>query len=217
MTCSQFRDSIDLYVDGELAPAAAASAERHRRECPSCDRQAVRLLETKAAVRRTATEVPLPGDLEARVRAAIAPWWVAPAAGVRSAIVSRRGLAAAVLVLAALVAGLGLFRPLDTDAANAMDRLALRLDDSSPVVLEGTLLCRDCELEHRYGIKAPCNSIGHHGAIATADGRIWNLVEQQAATELIHNEALLGRRIVVHGRLFRGARALVVDRYELQG
>lgn len=97
-----------------------------------------------------------------------------------------------------------------------LDQLALRLDGSSEVVLRGVLLCRDCELEHRYGITAPCKQIGHHGAIATADGRIWNLVEQTASAELIHDESLLGRQIVVHGRVFRGARALVIESYQFQ-
>jgi hypothetical protein len=53
--------------------------------------------------------------------------------------------------------------------------------------------------------------------VRTPDGRIWNLVEQKGAAELIHNESLLGREIVVHGRLFRGARALVIESYELRG
>jgi hypothetical protein len=97
-----------------------------------------------------------------------------------------------------------------------MDQLAFRLDGSSEVMLRGVLLCRDCELEHRYGIEPPCKKIGHHGSIATADGRIWNLVEQQAASELVHNERLLGRQIVVRGRVFRGARALGIEGYPFQ-
>ena len=124
--------------------------------------------------------------------------------------------AAAAAVLVALLGTSALGERVETGAANAMDRLALRLDGSSEVVLHGVLLCRDCELEHRYGIEAPCKKIGHHGAIATADGRIWNLVEQTAAAELIHNESLLGRQIVVRGRVFRGARALVIDSYQFQ-
>jgi hypothetical protein len=66
------------------------------------------------------------------------------------------------------------------------------------------------------GIEAPCRRIGHHGAIATADGHIWNLVDQKTASDLIHNEQLLGRHIVVHGRVFRGARTLVVESYQFQ-
>ena len=71
-------------------------------------------------------------------------------------------------------------------------------------------------MERRYGIEAPCRRIGHHGAIATADGHIWNLVDQKTASELIHNESLLGRQIVVQGRLFRGARTLVIDSYRFE-
>lgn len=209
MTCSQFRESLDCYLDGELGPADAAAADLHRRECPACDRLAVRLLESKAAVKRTVGSAPVPPDLDARVRAAIAPSW---------RLSSRwRGAVAAGLLLAAAIAGAGTMLPLDTGAANAMERLALRLDETAPVVLEGTVLCRDCELEHRYGVEAPCRQIGHHGAIATADGRIWNLIEQGAGAHLIHNQTLLGRRVVVHGRLYRGARTLVVERFELRG
>jgi hypothetical protein len=70
-------------------------------------------------------------------------------------------------------------------------------------------------LEHRYGVKASCKIIGHQGAIATADGRLWNIVEQGTSAELIHDESLLGKDIVVRGRVFRNSRTLVVESYEL--
>ncbi|MGE3842934.1 MAG: anti-sigma factor [Vicinamibacterales bacterium] len=203
MTCTQFRDVLDAYIDHELAPDAMASATAHRSLCSSCDRLVLRALDTKAAVRRTATAHAIPSDLEARLRLAIAPRWR-----------PWHLTAAAAVLIVALWAGLAAHGRIESGAANAMDQMALRLDGSSPVVLTGTLLCRDCELEHRYGIQAPCKTIGHHGALATDDGRIWNLVEQKVAADLIHDASLLGRRVVVHGRIFRGARALVIDTYE---
>ena len=206
MTCTQFRDALDCYLDRELAPEAMAAADRHRADCPACDRLATTARELKTAVKGTVEAVDMPEGLEARVRLATASRWT-PRASLAAA--------AAAVILVVLAGGVMRGR-VETGAANAMDRLALRLDGSSEVVLHGVLLCRDCELEHRYGIEAPCKTVGHHGAIATADGRIWNLVEQKAATELIHNESLLGRQIVVHGRVFRGARALVVDSYQFQ-
>ena len=162
----------------------------------------------KAAVKHAVESSGVPPGLESRVRASLASRWRMPRVWLPAT--------AALVVIGLLLPALT-HRRMESDAANAMDRLALRLEDSSEVELHGTLLCRDCELEHRYGIKAPCGTIGHHGAIATPDGRIWNLVEQKAASELIHNESLLGRQIVVRGRLFRGARALVIESYELQG
>jgi hypothetical protein len=156
----------------------------------------------RSALKRTVSAPEPPPDLEGRIRTAISggrPWL-------------RWGAAAAAAVLLLSVIGVDAYRlRVEHGTANAMDRVALNLDDSSEVVLRGTLLCRDCELERRYGVEAPCRKIGHHGAIATADGHIWNLVEQKTAAELIHNESLLGRQIVVRGRVFRGARTLVVD------
>ncbi|MBS1817601.1 MAG: hypothetical protein JSU08_06710 [Acidobacteria bacterium] len=204
MTCTQFRDALDAYIDQELATDAMEAATANRSVCPSCDRIAARAIETKAAVRRVVIATDVPEGLETRIRAAGAPRWR-----------PWRAVAAAVLFVG-LSAGFAMHQRVESRAANAMDQMALRLDGSSAVVLTGTLLCRDCELEHRYGIQAPCKTIGHHGAIATDDGRIWNLVEQKLASELIHNEMLLGRRVEVHGRIFRGARALVIESYRFQ-
>ena len=207
MTCAQFRDVLDCYLDRELAPDALAAADHHCADCAACGRLLTTARGLKALVRRTVEATDTPAGLEARVRAATAPRWSRPRVWMP---------AAAAAVLIALLGTGALGGRVETGAANAMDRLALRLDGSSEVVLHGVLLCRDCELEHRYGIEAPCKKIGHHGAIATADGRIWNLVEQKAAADLIHNESLLGRQIVVRGRVFRGARALVIDSYQFQ-
>lgn len=206
MTCTQFRDALDCYLDRELAPEAMAAADYHRIDCPSCDRLAADARELQASVKRTVEAVALPDGLDARVRVATAPRWARP----------RVWLPAAAAVILMVLAGGAVRGRVGTGTANAMDQLALRLDGSSEVVLHGVLLCRDCELEHRYGVEAPCRTIGHHGAIATADGRIWNLVEQKAAADLIHDESLLGRQIVVRGRVFRGARALVIESYQFQ-
>jgi hypothetical protein len=215
MNCKQFRESIDCYLDGELSVEASAAADAHRKECQPCDRAMARLQEIKAAVRRTVSVATPPSDLDARIRAAVGSPWTRPLDAMRWFAPRRRAFALAAAAVIILAVTVSTRAPIGISAANAMDRLALRLDDSSPVVLEGTILCRDCELEHRYGVKASCNVVGHHGAIATADGRIWNIVEQRTSTTLIHDESLLGRTIVVRGRLFRNSRALVIESYEL--
>ena len=207
MTCSQFRESLDCYLDRELSPEAMEAAERHRAECPACDRLGARASALRSALKRTVLANEPSPDLETRIRTAIngrQPMF-------------RWGLAAAAAVLVLTLIGADAYRMrVEHGTANTMDRIALNLDDSSEVVLHGTLLCRDCELERRYGIEAPCRRIGHHGAIATADGHIWNLVDQKTAAELIHNDSLLGRQIVVRGHLFRGARTLVIESYRFE-
>jgi putative zinc finger protein len=207
MTCSQFRDSLDGYLDRELSPDAMEAADRHRAECPACERLSAQAVALRSAVKRAVMASEASPDLERRIRAAVEghrPMW-------------RWGIAVAAAVLVLSVIGADAYRSrVEHGTANVMDRVALNLDESSKVVLHGTLLCRDCELEHRYGIEAPCRRIGHHGAIATPDGHIWNLVDQKIASELIHNESLLGRQIEVQGRLFRGARTLVIESYRFE-
>lgn len=207
MTCAHFLELLDAYLDRELAAEAMDAAERHRAGCPSCDGLVAEARTLQSAVRRTVSATAAPSGLEARIRRAT----VDRGRWIRISIAA----VAASLLLAAL--GAAMFRArVERHAANAMDQMALRLDDNSEVELHGILLCRDCELERRYGIAAPCKRIGHHGAIATPDGRIWNLVDQKTASDLIHNERLFGHEIVVRGRLFRGARALVVESYYFQ-
>jgi hypothetical protein len=215
MNCKQFRESLDCYLDGELSAAASAAADAHRKECPQCDGAVRHLQELKATVRRTVGAATPPSDLDARIRAAVAGPWTRSFDALRSFGLRHSGLALATVAVFVLAVTASTRAPIGISAANAMDRLALRLDDTSPGVLEGRILCRDCELEHRYGVKASCKIIGHHGAIATADGHIWNIVEQRTSTALIHDERLLGKSVVVRGRLFRNARALAIESYEL--
>ena len=215
MNCKQFRESLDCYLDGELSAEASTAADAHRKECPQCERAVMRLQELKTAIRRCVSVATPPLGLEARVRAAVGTPWTRSLDAMRAFAPRRRALALAAVAVFILAVTVSTRAPIDIGAANAMDRLALRLDETSPVVLEGKVLCRDCELEHRYGVKASCKTIGHHGAIATADGRIWNIVEQGTSAKLIHDESLLGKNIVVRGRLFRNSRAVVIESYEL--
>ena len=100
-------------------------------------------------------------------------------------------------------------------AATALDFLSLKLDDSRQVVLEGKLICRDCQLEKEYGYHAMCPLTGHHGWLQTSDGRLWGILEGNASEELIHNSSLLGRRVKIQGRIFRKAGSIAVSGYEL--
>ena len=58
--------------------------------------------------------------------------------------------------------------------------------------------------------------IGHHGAIATIDGRIWNIVDERASADLIHDNALLGRTVQVRARFFRRAGAIEIESYRVE-
>jgi hypothetical protein len=124
----------------------------------------------------------------------------------------------AALVLVALAVG-AQAPGLRVRLADALDTAAVTLAGGAhgPVTIEGTLVCRDCELEHAYGEGALCPKNGHRGAIATRDGRIWNIVEQPASRDLVHNSAWLGRSIRVRARLYRHAGSVAVEHFTFLG
>jgi len=204
MDCKKLREVLDAYVDRELSVDAATQAEGHIAECNACRRAVQSLARLREAVRTAAGKPEAPVELIERVRSSVSPRWHRAAA--IQAI-------AATLVLAGV---LTLFVPsVRGAAATALDYLSLKLDESRPVVLEGKLLCRDCQLEKEYGYHAMCPLTGHHGWLQTSDGRLWGILEGNASQELIHNSKLLGRRVKIRGRIFRRAGSIEVSTYEL--
>jgi hypothetical protein len=204
MDCRNIREILDLYVDGELSPEARVQAEAHLAECFSCKRALGRLNQLRQAVKATVGQYNPTPQLVARVRkSTIAPWG-RPAAWV-SAV-------AAVLLLGVL----GIFAPQVRGAvANGLEMAAFHLDASRSVVMEGKLLCRECQLKEKYGYQAMCPLKGHRGSLQTKGGKIWHILDGEASEELIHNSKLLGRTVRIHGRCFRRASSIEVDSYEV--
>ena len=215
MDCKQFRELLDCYVDGELSAEAVAAADAHLAECAACARAAAHLEQLRGAVRQAVSAQSPPAALGQRVRRSLRPWWLpggqSPAAGRRLAIA-----ASLVFVIGVGFAVAGGARIADA-VVGAMDSAVVRWSGPTDVVLEGRLVCRDCELEKRHGERPMCQRIGHHGAIATSDGRIWNIVEQPASADLIHDSALLGKAVRVRARLFREAGSLAVQTFTIIG
>jgi len=204
MDCKKLREVLDAYVDRELSADAAAQAEAHIAECGACRRAVEGLTRLREAVKTAAGKPEAPVDLMERVRGSVSPIWHRAAA--IQAI-------AATLILAGV---LTLFVPsVRGAAATALDFLSLKLDDNRQLVLEGKLICRDCQLEKEYGYHAMCPLNGHHGWLATSDGRLWSILEGKGSEELIHNSSLLGRRVRIRGRIMRKAGSIEVSDYQL--
>lgn len=166
---------------------------------------AEQLLALRQAVKAAVTRCDPPPDLEQRVRASLRStrrWIWMPAIA-----------ASLVLLFAFGVARSGLLRG---SAANMLERAAFHLDSPRDIVLEGTLVCRDCELHDRYGARTMCDLKGHHGALETADGKIWNLMEGESSDALIHNRTMIGKKLLIRGRIFREAGCVQVESYEIR-
>jgi len=205
MDCKRLREVLDLYVDHELAPDAFVQANAHITECSACRRAVEGLVRLREAIREAAGPPEPCPELSERLRRLLSPPWH------RLASVQR---IAAMLLLAGILL---LFTPkVRATAAAALDLFSLKLDNSPRhVVMEGMLLCRDQQLARQYGYRPMCAITGHHGWLVTSDGRFWGILEGKTSQELIHNSALLGRRVKITGRVFRKADSIEVSSYEL--
>ncbi|MGH9159161.1 MAG: anti-sigma factor family protein [Vicinamibacteraceae bacterium] len=204
MDCKEFREALDLYVDDELSADGLASASAHLDECGGCRRAADELWWLRGAVRDVVRRHDPPPDV---VR------WANDRFG------SARRPLRAVIVMPALAFALllGLFvwsSDVRVRVAGALERAAFQLDTPRTIVLDGELVCRDCELEALYGAKSMCHLKGHHGSLRTADGKIWTFMEGKASAVLIEDSSLLGRRVQVRGRLYRRAGCLEIESYK---
>jgi len=205
MDCKSVREILDLYVDGELSPEATVQAEAHLAECHACRRAADSLQRLRWAVKAAVSQYQPAPQLANRVRrSTLSPWHRRPAWAL--------AVTAAALLIVALAASAPQLRGA---AANTLEAAAFHLDDSRSVVMEGTLLCRDCQLKKEYGYHAMCPLKGHHGTLQTKDGKIWNILDGDASEDLIHNSRLLGRTVRIHGRCFRRASSIEVESYEV--
>jgi anti-sigma factor RsiW len=59
--CREVRAEMSDYLDGDLAPEAAAGVERHTRWCPNCGRMLRNLRRTVAGL-GALRDLPIPGE-----------------------------------------------------------------------------------------------------------------------------------------------------------
>lgn len=215
MDCRQCREHLDCYVDKELSAEASAAVDAHLAECAACARGCDRVRSLRRQVQRTVVAHQPPPELEARIREALrpsvsvllqrrtggVPWWLVAAATVLVTV-------AAVSVSASRVQGV---------VVAALDRAVVELSRPETVVLEGTVRCRDCDLKRQHGVATACDRLGHRGSLMTADGRLWNIVEQASSEALVHDPTLLGRRVRVRAEIFRESGSITVETFEILG
>jgi hypothetical protein len=212
MDCKHLREILHCYVDGELSPESMASAEAHVHACRSCARAVEHVKALRAQVRHVVASHTPPSDLQQRVQHALRGTWRFGAMHVADA---RWAIAAGIVLLIGTATWAANVPSFKSALASVIDGVVLHIHDAGDVDFDATLLCRDCELEKRHGIRALCPTIGHHGALATSDGRIWSIVEQPGSTTLIHNSVLLGSNVRVSGRIYRSASSVSIRRYEV--
>ncbi|MBI1955251.1 MAG: hypothetical protein HYS38_02550 [Acidobacteria bacterium] len=93
--------------------------------------------------------------------------------------------------------------------------MAFHLDQPRTLVLEGEIVCRECELFAQYGSPVERDVKGHHGGLKTPEGKIWDFTESRISEPLIHDESLIGKRVRIYAKLYRRAGFLEVISYQV--
>jgi anti-sigma factor RsiW len=75
MDCKEFREVLDLYIDGELAPERMTAARAHLSECAACERAEKELLRLRRALKLAVSQHEPPDELVLRVRRLSQPFW----------------------------------------------------------------------------------------------------------------------------------------------
>lgn len=205
MDCKEFREVLDLYADSELSPEARAAAGLHLSECHACRATTEELMRLRRALKEAVAQHQPPPELVEKVRRSLVP---------RRRRVGVSALAAAVLLFLLLVV-FGSTTSMRTALAGEMEQAAFRLDEPRELVLEGVIVCRECELFSLYGGPKERDLQGHQGALKTTGGKIWNFMEGEKASALIHDESLIGERVRVQARSYRRAGCLEVLAYQV--
>lgn len=67
MSCTDWQDRIDAYVDAELPPSDMAAFRAHAEQCPACAASALALMRSKQAIRRAGNRYTASAGLRARI------------------------------------------------------------------------------------------------------------------------------------------------------
>ena len=98
--------------------------------------------------------------------------------------------------------------------------LAARGDDGKPMrdfdklqVIEGRILCLDCELR-KEGADTDCEKNGHRNGLVAADGRMWTVLDNTIGSNVVRGAQFRGKDAKVHAWVFADANSL--DMWQLE-
>lgn len=209
MTCSDVRELMSPFLDGELPASEWLAVQEHLSGCETCRRRTGFESDFDCTLRQHLAVPPPPDSVAQGVRRRLqhefpvraSPWIrvvLHPAAGY--------AVAAALLLVLAL--------PLSPTS---------RLDAPGPappmhrsVALQGRIVCVQCEHVHRSAQEQRrCRMPTHHSGIRTLDGKVWTLANLGAGAKLAAQPDLRGTQVIFHGTLFPSIQTVDVTQFEV--
>ncbi|HXI04611.1 MAG TPA: zf-HC2 domain-containing protein [Candidatus Saccharimonadales bacterium] len=211
--CREMRGLLPAFLADEIGAAESLRLQEHLNACPSCERYSRLEGAFDGALKRGIRREAAPATLVLRVNRALDA--EAPQPGSASRPWGGRSLwlqwAFAASVLVALVGGgfagvrMGYF---------TMPVSMAGVSHSA----EGTLVCAECmRLNRPIAQQRGCRAHGHHTALRTDNGEIWEFVDNPATHPLLMDADHVGDRVEVTGLFIQGLRYVKVDAYHFKG
>ncbi|KAA3620184.1 MAG: hypothetical protein DWQ05_05495 [Calditrichaeota bacterium] len=203
-------EKITAYVDNELVEVERDEIEARIGNDPKLKEICEAQKQVKKLVKECVLLEKAPVHLRARIRRSLDQAQIVPGFLNLISDIFRyhavKGLATTctILVLVALP-----WFPAENLTPSSDDVIAVKLQ-----VIEGKLICVDCEQLHSEHINSVKHSDFHRAGLKTSDGTIWQFLDYGKGSELIHDFSRLNATMHVEGKLINGDHTLNVQSYQ---
>jgi hypothetical protein len=211
--CGEIRALLSPFLADELSASESSRVQQHLDACPPCARFQRFEDAFSAAMERTVGATAAPASLVVKIHRALDEEDAGDVVRLRRAMERPwvRGAAAAAAVLL-LVVGPGIV---------GLKTGILTLPVSVAGVIlssEGTLVCAECTRVGRpVSEQRGCRAHGHHAALRTDDGALWEFVDSNLSRPLILDADHLGDRLQVEGLFIDNLHYVRLDAYRYLG
>ncbi len=209
MTCSDVRELMSPFLDGELAASEWLAVQEHLSDCEACRRRTGFESDFDCTLRQHLAVPPAPASVVQGVRRRLQHEFpVRASTWIRVVLHPAAGYALAAGLLLALVLPLGPTARLDAPEPAPPAH--------SSVALQGQVVCVECEHVHRSAEEQRrCRMLTHHSGIRTLDGKVWTLANLGAGAKLAAQPDLRGAQVRFQGTLFPSIQTVDVTQFEV--
>ena len=209
MTCSDVRELMSPFLDGELAASGWLAVQEHLSDCEACRRRTGFESDFDCTLRQHLAVPPAPASVVQSVRRRLQHEFpVRASTWVRVVLHPAAGYALAAALLLALVLPLG--------SRVRLDAPELVPPAHSSVALQGRVVCVECEQVHRSAEEQRrCRMLTHHSGILTPDGEVWTLANLGAGARLAAQPDLRGAQVRFQGTFFPSIQTVDMTKFEV--
>lgn len=215
--CHYYSPLITGYIDGELESSKGKEVKAHLEECPDCNKQYLNEKKLKKLVKERTPILKAPIHLHRRIRRQLLRKGDKPGFWelVHSLFVYRPLTASFALAVIAFLVIFPTYQMVESPLGQFAEESNVSAEIAKNAQLRGQIICLDCEFLSQTQEKISHDPETHRPGLKDENGKIWSFVYNNSTQDLIHNQNLLKKNVVVSGTLFKKSRYIYVKNYKL--